>query len=400
MCPGIQSASDDSWRCEPCKFTGFFVESRDTIKSHVNGAEHARVVAKRDGAGPSTTQPTVAAAFATAVARGSAKYPSNYVPQPADIPAAIMQSFLGQRRCLGWFEESVHIGGVEHEVRPLLLDLHVGDQWYPDPHFHRSPSMEEYVTHQGTFWHKECKGFDCAHCSTIPSLPDFKKRLERETESSLKRGIRVCEKGVRLEHLQRQELIESVKVWQSRWKTLDLDRYWLNRRVLNLSKSKEDLSARLQRALSSGSLPEIAEYFKRASEAGAFDGRSTLLNFLLDLGKNLISVQAHDGKGTGKRYSRSTKLMYECLLQFGGPLVANFLNLNLLGPAINTCKALYRKDALLYVGLLQESTVEHLAHLLEQIMAKKGIAGKVPLEVSEDETACIALVPCNMESPD
>jgi hypothetical protein len=158
----------------------------------------------------------------------------------------------------------------------------------------------------------------------------------------------------------------------------------------HLSKSKEDHLARLKRALVSGSLPKIAEFFTRASDVGAFEGRSTLLNFLLDVGKNLLTVHQHDGKGTGKRHSRSSKLMYECLQQFRDPLVANFLNLNLLGPAINTCKSLYKKDALLYVGLLQESTFEHLARFLKQLIEKKGIAGKVPLEVSEDETACIA----------
>jgi hypothetical protein len=138
------------------------------------------------------------------------------------------------------------IDGLEHNVSPLLLDLDPGKQWYADPHFHRSSSMSEYDTHQGTFWHKECQGYDCANCRTIPFLPDFKKRLTRETESKLKRGTRISEKGLRLEHMQRKELIESVRMWQSRAKMLDLDRYWLNLHAPNLSKSKESLTARLE----------------------------------------------------------------------------------------------------------------------------------------------------------
>ncbi|GAQ78082.1 hypothetical protein KFL_000070500 [Klebsormidium nitens] len=388
---GARMVDSDTWRCEVCNFRGTFVDSRDTIKAHINGRDHARMVAKREAAGPSSTQPTLAASFANGVARGLAKYPNNYVPSVADVAdSEKMRLFLEKKRCIGWFEETVCIEGVEHAVEPLLHDLDDGKLWYADPYFNRSSSMAEYKSHKGTFRHKECQGFDCANCRTIPSLPDFKSRLTRETTAETKRGARICKKGVRLEYLQKQELIDSLKVWQKRCKTLELDRYWLNVHVLNLSKSKEDLSARLKRALASGSLPEIAEFFRRASESGAFEGRSTLLNFLLDLGKNLLTVHEHDGKGTGKRHSRSSKLMYECLQQFGGPLVANFLNVNLLGPAINTCKSLYRKDALLYVGLLQESTFEHLAGLLKQLMAKKGIIGKVPLEVSEDETACIA----------
>lgn len=64
---------DDTWRCDICAFTGVFTESRDTIKAHVNGKEHAKMVAKQTGAGPSTTQPTVAAAFAKGLVRGMAR---------------------------------------------------------------------------------------------------------------------------------------------------------------------------------------------------------------------------------------------------------------------------------------------------------------------------------------
>jgi hypothetical protein len=378
-----------------CGFNGVFVGSRDSVKAHLNGQEHAKAVAKQAAAGSSKSQPTLAAAFATAAAKGTAKYPSNYTPKPADIPSGVLAAYVQKKRCLGWFAETLVIGGVQHSVRPLLLDLLPGELWYADPHFHRSSAMPEFASQRGTFWHKECLGFDCTNCPKIPSLPEFKKRLMREEQSETKRGQRVAEHGVRLEYLQREELMQSVRAWQSRWKTLQYQNYWLNLHVLNLSRSKEDLSSKLKRALMSGSLPEVAEFFKRASDAGAFDGRSTLLNFLLDLGKNLISVQEHDGIGTGKRHSRSSKMMYECLLQFGGPLVSNFLRLNLLGPAINTSKSLYRRDALLYVGLLQESTFERVACLLKQIMASKGITGPVPFEVSEDETACIALATWN-----
>lgn len=128
------------------------------------------------------------------MARGAAKYPSNYVPKPADIPGPVMQDFLRKKRCQGWFAESLTILGVEHDVRPLLLDLHPGESWYADQHFHQSALMPEYASCQGTFWHRECEGFDCTKCSSIPSLADFRARLKRETssETSLKRGKRVC----------------------------------------------------------------------------------------------------------------------------------------------------------------------------------------------------------------
>jgi hypothetical protein len=86
------------------------------------------------------------------------KYPSNYVPNPADIDPDVMRSFLDSKRCLGWFEESVCIGGIEHAVRPLLLDLEPGKDLYVEPHCHRSALMEDYVSHRGTFRHRECEG--------------------------------------------------------------------------------------------------------------------------------------------------------------------------------------------------------------------------------------------------
>jgi hypothetical protein len=87
--------------------------------------------------------------------------------------------------------------------------------------------------------------------------------------------------------------------------------------------------------------------------------------------------------------------MYECLLQFGGPLAHNFVSQNLLGPAINTSKALYRRDALVYTRLLLESDFVHLAKLLREIKALKGVEGLIPFECSEDKSACIALATWN-----
>lgn len=122
--------------------------------------------------------------------------------------------------------------------------------------------------------------------------------------------------------------------------------------VTRALKSKVTLSDRLAETCRSGTLPEVAEVFKRACDAGAFDGRTPLYNFLLDLAKNLTSVAKHDGDGRGKRYHKSTKLMFGTLARFGGPLAHNFVSLNLLGPDLNTSLALYRSNAFHYSGLI------------------------------------------------
>jgi hypothetical protein len=142
-------------------------------------------------------------------------------------------------------------------------------------------------------------------------------------------------------------------------------------------------------------LPELAELFKRASDVGALSGRTPLHNFLLDLGKNLVSVAEHEGDGRGKRYHESTQLMFETLARFGGPLAHNFTSANLLGPILNTSLALYRKEAFLYCGVLEEAASEHVANVLAEHKARLGITGPVPIECSEDECASIRIATWN-----
>lgn len=73
----------------------------------------------------------------------------------------------------------------------------------------------------------------------------------------------------------------------------------------------------------------------------------------------------------------------------------NFASLNLLGPALNTSMAEYRKGAFHYLGLLEEAVFEHLARVLSEHKARLGITGPVPIECSEDETASIRLATWN-----
>jgi hypothetical protein len=44
----------------------------------------------------------------------------------------------------------------------------------------------------------------------------------------LKRGMRVCQRGVNLEHLQRAELMETAREWQARSRALTGQAYFLN----------------------------------------------------------------------------------------------------------------------------------------------------------------------------
>jgi hypothetical protein len=368
----------------------------DTIAKHVNeNKEHVQAkIAAEAKLGKGPKQSGLLEAWSKGVAKGTAAYPSSHAPGPVDIPFHKLRSHFESHRCHGFFAEEIQIGGQSVQIGSLKRDLHRGEEWYADPNYSVMPEdFQDPI--QGTFWHVACKGFQCSKCSLIPSMPDFRKRALREMESELKRGTRVCQKGVSLEHLRREKLIETAREWQSRFLSMREHAYFTNISLLRLSKTKVQLSDRLQEACKSGSLPELAELFKRASDLGALDGRSPLHNFLLDLSKNMISVAQHDGDGRGKRYHHSTKLMFETLARFGGPLAHNFASSNLLGPVLNTSLALYRKEAFLYSGVLEQAAFQHVAKILAEHKARLGIVGPVPIECSEDEMASIRLATFN-----
>lgn len=189
--------------------------------------------------------------------------------------------------------------------------------------------------------------------------------------------------------------MESVREWQMRFEAVQDQNYFLNVKAMALSKAKGKLTDKLERGCASGSLPELAESFRRACEVGALEGRTPLLNFLLDLGKNLVSVHTHEGDGRGKRFHASTKLMFETLARFGGPMAHNFALMNLLGPVLNTSMVEYRKEAFQYSGILEEAVFQHLAKVLSEHKTRLGITGPVPIECREDETASIRLATWN-----
>jgi hypothetical protein len=106
-------------------------------------------------------------------------------------------------------------------------------------------------------------------------------------------------------------------------------------------------------------------------------------------------VQTHNGRGDGKRYHASTKLLFETLWKFGGLLSHHFLSENLVGPSLNTSKALYRSESFRYVGRFDEKVGAHLFSVFSAKKAKLGVSGLIPFEASKDETKCISLATYN-----
>jgi hypothetical protein len=138
------------------------------------------------------------------------------------------------------------------------------------------------------------------------------------------------------------------------------------------------LQHKIKTTLIEGSLPEIAELFRKAADCGAFKKRSVLYNLLFDTTSNLLWVHKNRGDGREKRYNPSTLELFEVVHNFGGTFTHHFFSSNLLGPVINTSQKIYKSEEFLYTIGLNEKTFIHLSSILTKCKVKLGISGPIP----------------------
>ena len=212
---------------------------------------------------------------------------------------------------------------------------------------------------------------------------------------SIPRGERKCEQVPSWGVLQRNELIDSYREWQARCHDATDQVYLLNVALARANTSRDYFSTKLQSVLREGSLPEIAELFRRASDVGTFQERPILYKLLTDVVSNLLSVHRNGGLGNGKRYHPSTIKLFEVLQNFGGSATHNFISKNLLGPALNTTRSNFRKHGFVYSIGVNESTFLYMSKVLKSCKDKLGISGPIQFECAEDETKCIELATWN-----
>jgi hypothetical protein len=404
-CAGAVRVDAYHWRCSHCGFSGTF-GNHDTVGAHMLQAQfhkqrraekEAQEKTEASGAPGSSRPPRVAVqqGIMAALAKApKASYPPN--PSVQSLPKEEVNAYIQKRRCHGFYQDTFTYGQTTYDISGLKQDLHPGGVWYAEPFYARTVMIGgETVRIDGTFRHVDCEGVNCSKCVTIPREEDFRNRVRREGAADIPRGERVAQQGIKLEYLNRTELIETSRFWYEAWKTADTSAYFLNIKVLNLQKVKVSISDKLQIALSADSLPELAEVMRRASDLGAFKQRQPLLDFLMDVGKNLTTVAVHEGKKQGKRYSESSKLIYETAWKFGGPLVHNFLSLNLEGPVLNTSKRLYRQEAFFYTGRIDEHVGLWMQAIYTRVKEELGHTGPVPFELSEDEAKAVPLATWN-----
>ncbi len=106
--------------------------------------------------------------------------------------------------------------------------------------------------------------------------------------------------------------------------------------------------------------------FTRASNVGAFEKHLVLLNLIMDIVSNILSIHKNGGKVNGKWYHANTIKFFEVLQNFGSSLAHNFINKNLVGSALNTSSSNFRKEGFVYYIGINESMFPYMCSILKK----------------------------------
>ena len=341
-------------------------------------------------------QQTIAECFTRGAKTGLNEYPLLYVPKPSDIPSSELAAFERNRICHGYYDSFLYISGIPYDLSKVRLGLNPGKDWYSDPHYKRTiqSSTRQTINIHGTFRHMECTNMNCCKCGLISGFQDFRKRVIRACVAQ-KRKSEGDYLGITFENLKRDGLLSSLHKWKGRAKLASNQLYLLNVDLARAKKSSNYLLQKTKSIMEEGSLPEIAELFRRVANTGALDQRACLYMFIKDLAQNLLTVHKNGGDGRGKRYHRSTLKLFEILHNYGGRAAHNFFSSNLVGPTLHTNLTSFRSDGFIYVLGLNEEAFKHIASILIKCKKRLGINGPIPFECSEDETKCIQVATWN-----
>ena len=218
----------------------------------------------------------------------------------------------------------------------------------------------------------------CGKCQVIPTLKSFRKRILRRKEE------RDASK-IRNNYLTVQEREVKLQALQDRVKKKESKVFLLTQENQRLKRRRHCLKVKLAEYSKRGSMKAVCHQLNRAAQEGKLESENVLKEVLATCGNNICK------KKQGKRYNKTVKEFYEVLMYWGGPLIATFVALNLLGPEVHT---LYcwrkKKDIDLEEGIVEENFVK-ITRIYEEALNTLSL-GKVPVQLSEDETAIVRRV--------
>jgi hypothetical protein len=210
---------------------------------------------------------------------------------------------------------------------------------------------------------------------------------------TMPKGEQKCEQGSRWDMLHKSEPIEFHREWESKCHATNNHVFLLNSTLTRVIKSRNYFSIKLQSNLDEGSTPNIIELFRRAFNVGAFEEHLILLNLLVDVVSNIISIHKNGGKGKAK-HANIIKL-FEVLLNFESSSTHNFISKKLERPALNTIKFNFYKEGFVCSMGIHESTFCYMCLVLKKCKEKLGLLVLIPFECGKDETKCVEFVTWN-----
>ena len=175
------------------------------------------------------------------------------------------------------------------------------------------------------------------------------------------------------------ELKSVARVTNSNHRSTRRSIWWERTKVATLSTRMRSLKEKLFELAERKDVFRFCKDVCEAHKQGKLQGKDVVWEFFKDIFHNLIHEK------TGRRYSTSTKSLYEMIKLWGGPRLHNFISLNMDGPSISTTLRQVRKS-LTYILGEHEHIFEAVGKIYASYKAKHGIYGPIPVCLAEDET--------------
>ncbi|GLJ30556.1 hypothetical protein SUGI_0605010 [Cryptomeria japonica] len=154
--------------------------------------------------------------------------------------------------------------------------------------------------------------------------------------------------------------------------------WWEKPKVAILSVRMRSLKEKLFELTEKKDVFRFCKDVCEAHKQGKLQGKDEVWDFIKDIFHNLMHPKE------GRRYSTSTKSLYEMIKLWGVPRLHSFIILNLDGPSISTTLRQVRKS-LAYISGEHDYILEVVGKVYASYKTKHGIDGPIPVYLAEDE---------------
>ena len=224
----------------------------------------------------------------------------------------------------------------------------------------------------------------CYNCQKIPNLKSFSKRLVARTQAIGDKDFRDTSR-IRNEYLTSEEKIRKLSQLQEKLKKQESSIFFLSRENIKLKIRRRSLKESLMEYAKRGSMKSICFQLNKAADEKMLDDKHVLKDMLESCAQNF-----HREK-QGRRYKKGVKEFYEVIMYWGGPRLGTFIVMNLFGPEVHSMWRWRKENLTVLLDGMAEQNFKQIGNIYREAMEKLKI-GKVPVQLSEDETAIVKRV--------